>query len=311
MITDKERVMAKATLVSAVKKRGTNIKIWAKRIAVLSGRYLYFYREVEDLLEEEKMFLKDTQIVDLSEKVGEKDAIELRSKFGNVMVAFRSHYAKDAWKSDVGKVVLELSSNIEKDEEVTMKEIEQKQRETNADLFNLDLEAPEVRATWLEKDQSKWLVAHINDIRAKIKKPVIGFRLQIGIGSGLATNYSDVENLTTIATSHKPEGSSGTFIEVDVELSEKPENPSGDEINVNIRVGYLMLHYYPPIIKSLVTRVRRIRYLNEYDVDKIKGQYQDRIDKLQRISIEKLKLSEDEISKNDTHHVHAGQSLNS
>jgi len=46
---------------------------------------------------------------------------------------------------------------------------------------------------------------------------------------------------------------------------------------VNVRVGYLMINYYPPIIKSLVRRLRLIRYEYEFDENKIKLGYKDRL----------------------------------
>lgn len=42
-----------------------------------------------------------------------------------------------------------------------------------------------------------------------------------------------------------------------------------------MRVGYLKINYYPPMIKSLVTRIRKIRYINEYDLDAILLNYKD------------------------------------
>jgi hypothetical protein len=294
LIEGKQTVMSKAKLISTVKKRGKNIKLWAKRYAVISGNYIYFYRESKDLVEEESLFLKDTQIYDMSNKIDEKYALELNSKFGSVLMSFNTQVAKDTWKTEIHKIVLELNAQIDNDAELAQTEIKQQQRQTNAAIFKLDVEMPEVSVTWLEMDKSVWIVANLNDINAKVVKPVIGFRFLLGIGTGLVSNHSDIPNYSVIATSQKPEESTGKFIEVEVNLNEKLENPSGDEINVNLRVGYLMCNYYPPIIKSLITRIRKLRYENEYDMDAINAKYKDKIEKLEMDMIDTARTTEDE-----------------
>ena len=295
MLQEKEKVMGKAKLISAVKKRGNNIKIWANRYAVISGNYVYFYRESNDLVEEESLFLKDTHITDVSDKVEEKHSIELNSKFGSVMISFNNQMVKDTWKVEIHKMVMELSAQSDSDDEVVKKEIEQEQIQRNANLFDLDVICTEVGLTWMEPDGSTWLTANLTNITAKVKKPVVGFKFILGIGSGLALSHANIKNYSIIATSQRPEKSEGNLIEVEVELIDKPENPSGDEINVNIRVGYLMLHYYPPIIKSLITRVRRIQYDNEYDLEVIKKDYEDRILALENQIIKNSKSSDEAV----------------
>ena len=137
MILEKEKVMEKAKLISVVKKRGSNFKIFAKRYAIISGNYLYIYRESCDLIEEQSMLLKDANITDLSDKVGEKNALELKSKFGEIIMSFTSSEIKDQWRYQVHKIVIELNANADNREEVAQKEIEQEQKESNAKLFYL------------------------------------------------------------------------------------------------------------------------------------------------------------------------------
>ena len=281
MIHEKEKVMKKAKLISVVRKRGSNIKIFSKRYAIISGNYLYFYRESTDLIEEESLFLKDAIIKDVSDKVGEKYALELRSKFGSCTISFNNMDVKDEWRYQVHKIVIEFNSNADNNEEVVQKEIEQKQKEMNAKAFYLIAECSELKATWYEKDGSPWISAHLNDLNLKINKPVFGIGIYLGIGSGQARNLSNIDNYNVIATSKKPELSSNNFVELEVELNEKPENPSGDEIVVNVRIGYLLMNYFPPLIKSVIKRVRRVRYKYEYDEEKIKLGYKDRLDKLE------------------------------
>lgn len=277
MIQQKEKVMKASKLISIVKKRGNNIKIFSKRYAIISGNYLYFYRESSDLIEEQNMFLKDANINDLSDKVGEKHALEIKSKFGEVIMAFHTKDLKDQWRLQIQKIVIELNTQGENTEEVAMNVIEQEQREINAKLFFLVAECPEVKATWYETNGDKFISAHINDLKLKITKPVIGIGIYLGVGSGQVYNHSDIPNLDIIATSQKPEKSSNNFVEVEIELNENPDNPSGDEICVNVRVGYLRMNYYPPIIKSAIRKFRKVRYRYEYDEEKIKLGYKDRL----------------------------------
>ena len=222
--------MKKASLISIVKKRGANIKIFSKRYAIISGHYLYFYRESKDLIEEQNMFLKDANIADLSDIVGEKHALEIKSKFGEVIMAFDNKEDKDEWRYQIHKITIELNSDRENQEEVALKEIEQEQKETNAKLFYLVAECPQLKATWYEADGSRWMSAHVCDLKLRINKPVIGVGIYLGVGSGQAYNHSDIPNLDVVVTSQKPEKSSHNFVEVEVELNENPENPSGDEI---------------------------------------------------------------------------------
>lgn len=60
-----------------------------------------------------------------------------------------------------------------------------------------------------------------------------------------------------------------------------------------------MLHYYPPIIKSLITRVRRLRYENEYDIEEIKKDYIDRINALENQIIKDSKSSDELVRKQE------------
>lgn len=292
MIKDKEKVMSKAKLITSVKKRGNNIKIFAKRYSVISGSYLYFYRESNDLVEEESLFLKDAFINDVSNTVGEKYALELTSKFGYVMVAFNSMQAKDKWTEQIRQIVREMNLSADSSNEIAEKVIRQEQMEDGVKVFNLLATCSEVKLKWYELSGSQFISANLSDLSLKVMKPVSGIKIYLGIGSGDALNHSDVPNLKTIATSQRPEESSTNFIELEIELNEKPENPSGDEIIVNIRVGYLILYFFPPIIKDLLTRVRRIRYENEYDIEIYKSQHKARIEKLESQIIKAINTSE-------------------
>lgn len=217
MIKGKQRVLDKSTLISTVKKRGNNIKIWAKRYAVISGSYIYFYREAADLIEEESFFLKDAHITDVSDKLGEKYALEIKSKFGNELISFETHAAKDTWKSEIHKIALELTSRNNQDEEVAKKEIEQAQKQKNSNLFILNAGCPEIRLSWYEMDSSVWMVANLKGISLMIKKPIVGFHFYLGIATGHAESHAGVENYDVIATTQKPD-QSGNFIEVELEL---------------------------------------------------------------------------------------------
>ena len=230
MILEKENVMKKAKLISIVKKRGSNFKFFAKRYAIISGNYLYIYRESSDLIEEQSMYLKDAVITDMSDKVGEKHALELKSKFGEVVISFCNSEIKDKWRYQVHKIVIELNANADNQEETALKEIEQEQKDSNAKIFYLTAECTELKASWYENDGSIWMAAHLNDLKLKVNKPVVGIEIYLGIGSGQAYNHSNIPNYSVIVTSQKPEKSSNNFIELEVELNEKPENPSGDEI---------------------------------------------------------------------------------
>ena len=44
-----------------------------------------------------------------------------------------------------------------------------------------------------------------------------------------------------------------------------------------MRIGYLNINYFPPIIKSIIRRVRRVRYEYEYDEEEIKLGYKERL----------------------------------
>ncbi|CAI2385812.1 unnamed protein product [Moneuplotes crassus] len=293
MILEKEKVMKKAKLISIVKKRGSNIKIFAKRYAIISGNYVYFYRETSDLLEEDNMFLKDAVILDISDKVGEKHALEIKSKFGEVIMAFNTKQDKDKWRCQIQKITIELNTDGENREEVALKEIEQKQKEINAKLFYFDAKCPKLKATWYEADGASWMSAHINDVKFKINKPVDGVGVYLGAGSGQVYYHSDIPNLDIVLTSQKPQTSSNNFLEVDVQLNENPQNPQGDEIRVDLKVGYLKMNYYPPFINNAIRRFRKVKYIYECDEEKIKLGYKDRIQAIESQIIKQACKSED------------------
>ena len=251
---------------------------------------MHFYRDSKDSLTEESLFLKDAKIIDVSEKFGEKYAIEVSNKFGIVLMAFNTIAWKESWKSSINKIVSSYNSNQESNIEEEQKCIEIKNK--NSSVFYLELNVKRAGWKWLEMDMTKWIELNLNIITAKIQKRVVGFNFKLGIESGLWINHSEVQNLKYIATSQKPEGSEGNFIEVEVILAEKIENPSGDEINVIVRVGYLKINYHPPLIKSLITRVRKIRYLNEYDLDMLLLNYKEVTSNLEEKILKSIQVQE-------------------
>ena len=180
---------------------------------------MHFYRDSKDLLTEESLFLKDAKIIDVSEKFGEKYAIEVSNKFGIVLMAFNTIAWKESWKSSINKIVSSYNSSQESNIEEEQKCIEIKNK--NSSVFYLELNVKRAGWKWLEMDMTKLIELNLNIITAKIQKRVVGFNFKLGIESRLWINHSEVQNLKYIATSQKPEGSEGNFIEVEVILAEK------------------------------------------------------------------------------------------
>ena len=145
-------------------------------------------------------------------------------------MSFNTNSWKENWKTSINKIVITYNSNqnINNEEEQKLIKIKNK----NSSVFYLELGMTKAGWKWLEMDMNPWIELSLNSITAVIQKRVVGFNFQLGIESGLWINHADVKNLKIIATSQKPEGSKGNFIEIEVILAEKIENPSGDEINV-------------------------------------------------------------------------------
>lgn len=300
LIKAKQDVLKKAVLISEVKKRGDNIKTWTKRFAVISNNYVYFYRESKDLIPEYYFFLKDAIMNDKSDKLEEKHSLLIKSKFGSALVSFSSLPIKEAWLWEVAKIVAELSANTEANIEIKENILQEEQKFENLDIFNLQLEGPSVNLRVFEMDQSLWFHAELKTIRAIIKKPVVGFRLHLGIGGGIIKSYeglgeSKIENV--IAVSKNLDKISENLVEVEIFLGEKPENPSGDEIRIHVKVGTILINYFPPFIRRLITKVRYLRYIDEYDFNSYIEQRSAEVQQLEDSMLSQIKVSEVEAYK--------------
>ena len=90
--------------------------------------------------------------------------------------------------------------------------------------------------------------------------------MHIGIGDGMIKSHSPLNCFDIIAESKKSENESGHLAEIEILVLGKLQNPTGDEIDVNIRVGSIYVNYFPPFAKELVTFIRNLRYVHEYDL---------------------------------------------
>ena len=169
MIKTKQSILQQAKLMSQVKKRGENIKTWTRRIAVLSGSYVYIYRESKDLVPEYYMFLKDAVMYDQSKLVGENHVLEIKNKFGSIMMSYNSEPIKDMWLKEIAKLVADMNINKELNIDAQEKLLEEQQKHNDADIFNMQLEGPSVNCRWHTMDSKLYAEAELRDIRSIIK----------------------------------------------------------------------------------------------------------------------------------------------
>ena len=169
MIKAKQNILKQAKLMSQVKKRGENIKTWTRRIAVLSGSYVYIYRESKDLVPEYYMFLKDAIMYDESNLVGENHVLEIKNKFGSIMMAFNSEPIKDIWLNEIATLVASMNINKEFNVDAQEKLLAEQQKKNDADIFNMQLEGPSVNCRWHTMDSTLYAEAELKDLRAMIK----------------------------------------------------------------------------------------------------------------------------------------------
>ena len=155
--------------MSQVKKRGENIKTWTKRIAVLSESYVYIYRESKDLVPEYYMFLKDAIIYDESNLVGENHVLEIKNKFGSIMMAFNSELIKNMWLNEIATLVASMNINKELNVDAQEKLLEEEQKKSGADIFNMQFEGPSANCRWHTMDSTLYAEAELKDLRAIIK----------------------------------------------------------------------------------------------------------------------------------------------
>ena len=95
-----------------LKKKTNNILPWQEFYGVLSGGYIYFYRNANDDEFIGYYYIKDAEI-SLQNLAGEEDVMKLKSKFGIIYLKFPTDSKKDSWIKSLKDRVNEMKSSFD------------------------------------------------------------------------------------------------------------------------------------------------------------------------------------------------------
>jgi hypothetical protein len=143
--------------------------------------------------------MKNAQITDVSDSVGQKYALSVISKYGNFVISFQSSLLKTTWEKEFIQMRTRLTKDEEYSSEVVEEEKREEQKHENKEEFALKLNLPFIRLKWLEADHLDWIEANLNQINTSVIVYEAGFKFNLGIESFHALCNNDVPRFNTIA----------------------------------------------------------------------------------------------------------------
>jgi len=259
---DKE-IKSNAKFVKKIKKKNTNYLTWEEYFVVLSGGYIYFYKEYD--IEKEQnyegyFYLNDCHIIDNS------NIIFMKNKYANINLLFEEENEKEEFKKIINERIVEMkifnTELFESDENLI--EINKKNKENqliegkiffkNVSIFiygnNTQIQEKENPLYYISSSKIQ-LKAKIDDLDTLIEASIKDVELA-DLGQKYRKYNPILCNKNLIENNNKED----TLFDIKISLIDiHSPNYKNIQYDVNIQIGYITLHWCPEIIKNLFSFV--------------------------------------------------------
>ncbi|CAG9311707.1 VPS13_6 [Blepharisma stoltei] len=104
---EKEQIMNSAVYSSFLQKQGRNVQSWHKFFGILSGGYIYFFRNENDLIADSYFYIKDSNILMMKDP---PNSLKLQNRYGECFISFNSLEVLTKWREALNQQILEIMS---------------------------------------------------------------------------------------------------------------------------------------------------------------------------------------------------------
>lgn len=104
---EKQQIMKHAILTTILQKQVRSVQSWYQFIAILSGGYVYFFKNEHDLIAESYFYIKDSNILDIQDP---PNSLRLQNRYGECSITFKDASTLNCWKEGLNQQILEIVS---------------------------------------------------------------------------------------------------------------------------------------------------------------------------------------------------------
>lgn len=120
---DKKEIIKNCKLITRIRKQGSGIQSWTQYIAILSGAYIYFFKNEKETISASEFYIKDCSITPVANI---PNTFSLQNRFGECIMSFPKERDYQKWVQSLTEQIAKLRTNKSMAKSKEVKNIDKK-----------------------------------------------------------------------------------------------------------------------------------------------------------------------------------------
>lgn len=254
--TIKTGLFENASKISELWRRTRATHVWERYTGILSGPYLYFFRNQMDLQPTTYQYVRNAVVrcVD-SGLLGRRNVFVVEGRSGGLYLSCEVQSDMDSWIEALMRTQINIRRLRRENRRVREQEQED-QKNPDRCLLGLEFELQSLKVTLFEKDLKKtWLEYYSSDLKVKIQSFSYQFKLSLELRTihvrDSLREYCDkkLQKLISCNGNQKDVG----FLKLDIETTD-PKHPKYNKVDssVQLDLGEFEMNFKPDTLLKLI-----------------------------------------------------------
>ena len=241
---DKKEIIKNSKLITRVRKLGTGIQNWTQYIAILSGAYIYFFKNEKENISATEFYIKDCAVTQLANV---ENTFTLHNRFGECTLSFIKERDFLKWIMVIKEQIEKLRTNKSMAGTKRVKDIEKK-------LLSAVLSVPVVSIKLCNEEGFAISETIIGDVHARSFTRSYDTYVSGKIGSLVIKDLQRQSSSAHFNTFLKSMDRSAGLINLEMKYCSSDSPLYLDEdLNLNVHIGHACLNWNPDIISSTLS----------------------------------------------------------